>query len=90
MNYIIFAQVKNAKTKPSFNPFSQVNELHRVTGLFCAHGKGVLIPSVRSMNYIYVWCLESDSGLWVLIPSVRSMNYIVVNPPVVPLMSRQF
>ena len=37
-----------------FNPFSQVNELHLLISLICRFIRihKVLIPSVRSMNYI--------------------------------------
>ena len=36
----------------------------------------VLIPSVRSMNYILVFPRQGHGSFLVLIPSVRTMNYM--------------
>ena len=79
MNYINEWEMDSEQALWSrFNPFSQVNELH--PGGVSMKGDTVyfvLIPSVRSMNYIVVR-LHRVSRIYsgVLIPSVRSMNYI--------------
>ncbi len=71
---------KNSQHYSSFNPFSQVNELHRILGYpgWNEMLKRVLIPSVRSMNYMRSYKEMSDEREYdVLIPSVRSMNYML-------------
>ena len=49
-------------------------------GRLSVKAQNVLIPSVRSMNYIFaLWSDFSALLMRVLIPSVRSMNYIMDN-----------
>ena len=50
------------KVVSCFNPFSQVNELHsRMLSVIILTKTVVLIPSVRSMNYMYAvsWYLSA-------------------------------